>query len=189
MSFLIFKTVSTELAKCFVRGAINISSLRDAERSRTSGRVRLERRRDGFRFKCQSNCHLRRWLGPQRKPASEHVFLDARSKVKFMVPLDLGHFQQAVDQVKATAVSRIARGGFVFSDVATLKLSRAVHRRQPARDVAQQTQSAANDRGADLAAFAGSGAKAGKHFTHEFTMAPLVLLDLPDRFSLIRLTD
>src|SRR5260370_5632172 len=170
------------------RGAINISSLRDAERSNMR-QDRLERRRDGFQFKCQPNCHLRRWLGPQRKPASENVFLDARSKVKFMVPLDLGHFQQAVDQVKATAVSRIARGGFVFSDVATLKLSRAVHRRQPARDVAQQTQSAANDRGADLAAFAGSGAKAGKHFTHEFAMAPLVLLDLPDRFSLNRLVD
>src|SRR6266404_4994785 len=77
---------------------------------------------DTLPFKRHPDLFFRRWLGPQRQPATEGVIQDLRSKEKFVVPLDLSHFQQAVDQVNATAVPRIARGGFVFSNIATLEL-------------------------------------------------------------------
>src|SRR5258708_20162144 len=142
-------------------------------------RVRFQRRRDGFQFKCQADRFFRWRLRTQGQPGAENVFLVSGSKVKFVVPLDLRHFQKAVEQVNPAAVPRITRGGFVFFDVSALKLSRAVHGRQPAREVAQETQSAANDRGADLAASARSGAQTRAHPPSYSSLPPLLVFDFP----------
>ena len=83
--------------------------------------------------------------------------------------------QQAIDKVDSATVTRVTRSGLVLPDVAALEFARAVHWRQPAREMAQETQRATDDSGANLATFAGSRFKAFQHFAQQPPVPPLMV--------------
>lgn len=143
----------------------------------------------GFLFKRNPNRFFWRRLSPQGKSAAEEVLPDPGSKVEFMLPLDFGHFQQAVNQIRAVAIARKPRGRLVLSNIPALQLACAVHRSQPPRDMAQQAQDATNDRGAQFAPFVWRGGETGEHLADKFAVTPFIIFDGSDRGPFIRLTD
>ena len=113
---------------------------------------------------------------------------NARSKIVFVVPFDLGHFQQAFNEIKLAAIARVPGGSFVLSDVAAFEFSRAIHGRKPAHHVAKQAQSPADNRSAHFARSFGAAPELGKHFADDPAVTPFIFLDGANRFSFILAT-
>src|SRR5436190_10680131 len=103
----------------------------------------------------------------------------------FVVPFDLSHFQKAFNELDLAAITRIARGGFVLSNVAAFKFSRAIHGREPTHHMAKQGQCSAHNAGANLAITSGAAPEFGEHLADELAMTPFVFLDGANRFPFI----
>ena len=78
------------------------------------------------------------------------------------------------------------RGGFIFDDVSTFEPAGAIHRREPASDVAQETERAANYGGAKFANLVWTSAEAREHLADESPVMPFLVLDLFNFCSLLR---
>src|SRR6185503_7600931 len=105
---------------------------------------------------------LWRWSGPERQASSEAVREHTCAEVALVLPLDLGHGEQAVDPLRSPRVTREARGGLVLADVPALEASSAVHRRKPAAEVTEHGENAADHPGAELARAARARAELGQ---------------------------
>ena len=106
-----------------------------------------------------------------------------------MLPLDFSHREQAVDQIRSTALARVTRGGFIFDDVSTFEPARAIHRRKPASDVTQETERASDQGGANFANLVWTSAEIRQHLADESPVMPLLVLDLFDFRSLLRVAE
>jgi len=113
----------------------------------------------------------------------------ARSKIVFVVPLDLGHFQKAFNETELAAITRVARRSFVLSDVSALEFARAIHGNQPAHHMAKHTQGSADNRGAHFAMAFRARPELAKHFADDLTVTPFIFLDGANRFALILAAD
>src|SRR6185369_8137801 len=114
---------------------------------------------------------------------------NARAKIVFVVPLDLGHFQKAFNETELPAITRVARRSFVLSDVSALEFARAIHGNQPAHHMAKHTQGPADNRGAHFAIASRGGAQLAKHFADDLTVTPFIFLDGANCFALIPAAD
>ena len=148
-------------------------------------RILFKRISDAFLFKRNPNSLFWRRLSPQGKPAAKEVLPDPGSKIKFVVPFDFGHLQQAVDQIRAVAIARMPRRRLVLANVPALEPPGAIHRRQPPHHMAEQTQQPTNDLGAQLTPFVGRGAETVEHLPDKFAVTPFILFDVSDRCPLI----
>src|SRR6266849_6545341 len=108
---------------------------------------------------------------------------------KLVLPFDLGHRQQTVDQLLMIRIEGVRRRVFVFDDVSSLEQPRSVHRKEPSRNVAEDSRRAADDPEDDFASPIRGGAEAAKHFADQFTMVPLLSLDDADAFALGKIAD
>jgi hypothetical protein len=70
---------------------------------------------------------------------------NARTEVFFVLPFHFCHRQQAINKLIVSRIARVTRGSFIFANVATLKPAGAIHRREPAGEVAQATEHAPDD--------------------------------------------
>ena len=110
----------------------------------------------------------------------------AGSEIMFVFPLNLGHSQQTIDELRVTAGTSIARGCFVFDDIFTLEFSGAIHGDQPTAKVTQNSEYASDDSGWDFSLSVWSGAEAPEHFTNELSMMPLLAFNRFDSYALFR---
>lgn len=106
-----------------------------------------------------------------------------------MLPLDFSHRQQAVDQIRSAALARVTRGGFILDDVLTFEPARAIHRREPAGDVTQETKRAADQCGAQFANLVWTSAESREHLADESPVMPFLVLDLFHLCSLLRVAE
>ena len=85
------------------------------------------------------------------------------------------------------AGERVPRGVLVLDDVAALQPAGAVHRREPADQVAGHLQDAADDDRPDLAVAQRARAQRAQEGAHLLAVVPLLLLDLADARPLVRI--
>ena len=111
------------------------------------------------------------------------------SKIVFMLPFNLGHFQKTIDQLEGAAVSGVTCRRFILSDVPAFKTSRPVHRREPPGYVTKKFQRPSDDCGPQLTTFVRVTPKAGEHFSDQLTMVQFVLFNLANCIALIRRVD
>src|SRR5262245_25829173 len=114
---------------------------------------------------------------------------NARSKVGFVIPLDLCHIQQAVDKLITLACGGQPCRSLVLSDVSALELSGSVHRSEPAAQMAEKSKHSAGDISADLPRDARAHAESLEHPSDKLAMMPLIFFDLPNLFSCLRVGD
>jgi hypothetical protein len=103
---------------------------------------------------------------------------------ELVLPLDLGHRQDAVDHVELSAVAREDRGLFVLDDVAAFQPARAVHRREPAADAAEDADRAPDAPEDHFADAAGLSAELPEQSADQFAVMPLLRFDLLDAFAI-----
>lgn len=114
---------------------------------------------------------------------------NARSKIVFVVPFDLGHFQKAFNEFELAAITRVSRRGFVLPHISAFEFAGAIHGNQPAHHMAKHPQSSADNRGAHLAIFVWAASKLSKHLADGLTVTPFIFLNLANRLALILLPD
>ena len=114
---------------------------------------------------------------------------NTRSKILFVVPFDLGHFQKAFNEIDLAAITRVSRGGFIFPDISAFEFPGAIHGNQPTHHMTKHTQGPADNRGAHLAIFVWAAAKLVKHLADDLTVTPFIFLDGANRFALILAAD
>src|SRR5207237_10736987 len=105
---------------------------------------------------------------------------DPLAKVPLVLPLHLGHRQQALDHLVASAFAREHRGFFVLDDVPALELSRAVHRHEPAADVAERAECAADAPEDRVANRTRLRVEVAQQTANELAVMPLFRFDLRD---------
>src|SRR5260370_19606384 len=66
------------------------------------------------------------------------------SEIELVVPLDLGHFQERVNEAVELCQMRKPSSQLVLSDVLSLEAPRAIHREEPSSDMAEQRDGTPN---------------------------------------------
>ncbi len=102
----------------------------------------------------------------------------AGSKVLLMLPLDFGHLQKTVYELRAPGTRRKTRRDLVLLDVAPLKFSGAVHRREPARQVTERAQRAANQESLRFPYATWLSTKLREYVSYKAAMMPLFIFNL-----------
>src|SRR5438128_6810792 len=95
-----------------------------------------------------------------------------------MLPFDFGHRQQAVHKFLMPCARCKSCGSFILFDVAPLQFPCTIHGREPARQVTEHAESAANQESSDFTKAARLSAKLGEHLTDEAAMMPLLIFNL-----------
>jgi len=99
------------------------------------------------------------------------------AKEVFVLPLDFGHRQQAIDQIFMTGFE-CARGGIlIFHDVFSFQRARAVHGEEPTADMAEDGDRLTDDPKDNLASSIGTGTELAKHGADELAVMPFLRLD------------
>ena len=98
----------------------------------------------------------------------------------FVFPLDFRHRQKTIDQILAPARERMTSRRFIFDDIATLEPARAVHRREPAADMTQQSQHPPHHRRSYFPHLVWTRTETFEHLAHEFPVMPFLVFDLLD---------
>jgi hypothetical protein len=102
-------------------------------------------------------------------------------EVALVLPLDLGHVDQVVDELRVPGLQGEPGGPRVLPDVPALEPRRAVHRRVPAADVAEHRDQPPDPAHPPVQPLVGTGAQHGEHRPHP---RPVVELLGPDRVDL-----
>jgi hypothetical protein len=74
----------------------------------------------GVRVERRADRRFRRRSRPDPDVAGEPVALDPQAEVVLVLPLDLGHREEALDELGMSGVARVSRRRFVLRDVAPL---------------------------------------------------------------------
>lgn len=117
---------------------------------------------------------------PYRQAASDPVTQHLCAEILFVLPLDLGHGEQTIDELVASATGRILGRMFILDNIAAFEFTRAVHGEQPSRNVTEHLKRSSDDAGANLSRRIGQSAESGKHFSDEASMMPFLIFDLVD---------
>lgn len=124
---------------------------------------------------------------PEPEPPTDRMREDAPAKVGLVLPLDLGHGQEAVDPVFMTRSGGVPRRDFVLADVPALELPGTVHRSEPSCDMAQRAETPPDQPSARFRDSGRNGAQLPEHLADVSAMEPLFVLDEPDAGSVLSL--
>src|SRR6266700_6281847 len=113
----------------------------------------------------------------------------ARPEIMFVLPLDLGHSQQTIDQLPVTACTSIACRCFVFDNIFALEFSGAIHGDQPTAEVTENPENASDNSGSNLTHSAWSCTQSLEHLTDEFAVMPFFVFDDLDTSSFVQIGD
>ena len=102
-----------------------------------------------------------------------------------VVPLDLGHREQAIDEIGASAPVGEPRRQLVLADVAALEPTRAVHRQEPPGEVAEEAECPADQGGAHFEPESRSCPERAEDLAHEAPVMPLLFLDRSDARAVV----
>lgn len=102
---------------------------------------------------------------------------DDAAEEAFVFPLHFRHLEQAIGHVRAAAGECEGRGLFVFDDVRSFEPARAVHRDEPASDVAQHADRSTDEPEDRFPQRVWPRAEVAQQSDHQFPMVPLLRLD------------
>jgi len=108
------------------------------------------------------------------------------AKVRFVIPLHLGHRQKAVDHFVLAALGGEHRRIFILDDVAALQPAGAVHRSEPSADVTEAGDEVTDPPEDEFAQRARFAAELPQQPADELAVMPLLGFDLPDVIALAR---
>ncbi len=107
------------------------------------------------------------------------------AKVLLVLPFDLGHGEQAIDELMPAASCGIFRRVFVLHNVIAFEFTGSVHGQQPSRDMTQRLKRSANDNSSNLSPRVRRRAKSRQHFSDEPPMMPFLIFNGLDALPLL----
>src|SRR6266542_3681115 len=120
---------------------------------------------------------LRRRRLPQLEPAQHPVPDDEPAEEFLVLPLHLGHGEEAVDQLLVPACGGVDGGVLVLDDVVPLELPGPVDRSEPAADVAERRDRLADAVEDHLADAVRPRAEVAQHRPDQLAVVPLLRFD------------
>ena len=105
---------------------------------------------------------------------------DALAEIAFVIPLNFGHVEKAVDKFDPTGCASKTRGNLVFNDVAAFQKTGAVHGGEPPAQGAKRPERPSNHREEHLLEPARFRPEFSQHVAHQLPVMPLLGFDLAD---------